>query len=154
MFVVVVLAAASRLGSAVHKTVAPVVLGALGAAGFGGVDQKVGSVNERIAFVVRCILDLADCARFTGFVTNLLHRVRDENFSLLLREAPGRERDLRASVPRCGSRGQLRGVLVLEAASTVAVRRRGSSASSLVGAKRPNVASRVLLTRQAARAGG
>ena len=126
-----VLAAAARLGSAVHKTVAPVIFG--GAAGFGGVNQKVGSVNERIAFVVRCILDLADCARFTGFVANLLHRVRDENFSLLLRKAPGRERDLRASLPRCGSRGQLRGVLVLEAASTVAVRRRGSSASSLVG---------------------
>ena len=153
MFIVVVLAAAAGLGSAVHKTVAPVIFGALGAAGFGGVNQKVGSVNERIAFVVRCILDLADCARFTGFVANLLHRVRDENFSLLLRKAPGRERDLRLA-SRCGSRGQLRGVLVLEAASTVAVRRRGSSASSLVGAKRPNVASWVLLTRQAARAGG
>ena len=154
VFVVVVLAAAAGFGPAVHEAVAPVVLRALRAAGFGRVHEKVGPVDERVALVVSRVLDLAHRARFASLVANLLHRVGDENFSLLLGEAPGRERDLRAPLPRRRSRGQLGGVLVLETASAVAVRRRGSSASALRGAKGPHVAPRVLLARQAARAGG
>lgn len=70
-----------------NEAVAPVVLVALGAAGFGSVEEESDCIDGRVARAVRGVLDLADCVCFAGFVTYLLHQVGDGNFSLLLWEA-------------------------------------------------------------------
>ena len=152
MLVQVVLSvAAAVLGGAVHPAVASVVVRALGAARLGGVDEEFRAVSDGIALVIRGVFNLAHRARLADF-RRRLHGVRHERLHVFVRQRTRRVRHILAPRARRGTVDEKRRVLVLEAALTVAVRVRVTAASIfLVGAVGPDVTSRVLLARQAAR---